>query len=75
MKKPKHTDVHPFGIEDLDEFVKFIDRPRHTNFTNEITGSYHNDKTDWWVIAAVIIIVTVCAVILLRGLEAEALMN
>lgn len=48
---------------------------KHTNFTAEITGSYHNDKTDWWVIAAVIIMIAVCAVILLRGLEAEALMN
>lgn len=34
-----------------------------------------DNNYDRAVIAAVIIIVTVCAVILLRGLEAEALMN
>lgn len=47
---------------------------------NEITGSYHNDNDigwvgrNWPVIIAVIIIVTAALVILLHGLEAEALM-
>lgn len=47
---------------------------KYTHFPNEITGSYHNERTDWVAIGIVIFMVVACAVILLKYLEAEALM-
>lgn len=36
---------------------------RHTNLTNEITGSYHNSKFDWSVVIAMGVMIAVTGVI------------
>ena len=59
----KHN--RPFGIKNTDEFVKFVNRPKHTNLTNEITGSYHTERKTDPVLVAVGIIITVCGIIYL----------
>ena len=44
---------------------------KHTNLSNEITGSYHNDNHlfdtfDWKLALAVVVMIVACGVILLE---------